>query len=89
MKIHGILLTTLTILVLGFGVAVVYSKHQGRGLQGELQSLRSQQAALELEWQQLRLELSAMTAKVNIDQMARSRLDMFPPLPSEVIYVRP
>ena len=70
------------------GLTIVYSEHQRRQLFAQLQSLKTQQNDLELEWQLLQLEQSTLTAQSVIDEKARTQLGMFMPHPNEVVYIK-
>lgn len=82
-----ILVLLLIVVNLVSGLAMVYSEHQRRQLFAQLQTLKTQQSDLELEWQLLQLEQSALTAQSEIDRKARAQLEMFMPHPDEVVYI--
>jgi cell division protein FtsL len=84
---HLVALPLLCLAVLAGGLATVHHEYRGRVLMGELQALQRNANELELEWQQLLLEQSTLSAKALIDQVARTRLGMTVPEPTEVIYV--
>lgn len=69
------------------GMGLVYSKHQGRKLFQELQTLQARRDDLEIEWAQLQLEQSTLATETVVDQSARLRLDMLIPDPATVIYI--
>lgn len=76
-------------LLLASAVAVVWGKHQSRGLFVELQKLQSERDRLDTEWGQLRLEQSTAATYGRIEQMAREDLSMVVPSPNEVRIVEP
>lgn len=85
---HALALSCLGVLIVIVGLATVHYEYRGRVLTSELQALQRSANELELEWQQLLLEQSTLSAKALIDQVARTRLDMTVPEPTEVIYVQ-
>ncbi len=85
---HAMALTLLGLLVVVAGLATVHYEYRGRVLMSELQALQRNANELELEWQQLLLEQSTLSAKALIDQVARTRLGMTVPEPTETIYVQ-
>ena len=74
-------------LLLTSGVGVVWSKHQARTLFIELQGLKAQRDALDIEWGQLKLEQSAWAMHGRVEQTARASLHMVIPRPDEVSIV--
>lgn len=78
----------LWLLLLGSGIAVVWSKHQARSLFVQLQGLHSERDALDIEWGQLKLEQSAWATHGRVEQTARVGLKMVIPRPDEVRMVK-
>ncbi len=85
---HLLALSVLGLAVLAGGLSTVYLEYRSRGLVSELQALQRSANELDLEWQQLLLEQSTWSAKALIEQVARTRLEMTVPEPTEVIYVK-
>lgn len=82
----------LAVLLLSFlasGLGLVYTEHFSRKLLDQLSLQQAQQSELELEWQQLMLEQSAIAAKAVVHEVARSHLNMVEPEPTDVIYIKP
>jgi len=80
MRRAGVWLTALLIVaVLASAVAVVYVKYQTRLLFVDLQGLRAQREAVDVEWDNLRLEEAALANNVRVEQRARRHLDMHLP----------
>jgi cell division protein FtsL len=75
-------------LLLLSGLSVVWSRHTTRALFIELQSLRSERDALDIQWQQLKIEQSAWATHGRVEQTARSVLKMVVPRPEEVRLVQ-
>jgi cell division protein FtsL len=65
-------------------VGVVYAKYLSRSEFVELQALKGERQGLEVQWGQLRLEEAALTAQPRVEELARRRLGMHIPYPSEV-----
>jgi cell division protein FtsL len=76
-------------LLLASGVGVVWSKHEARTLFIELQGLKGERDALDIEWGQLKLEQSAWAMHGRVEQTARNALRMVIPRPDEVSIVQP
>ncbi len=70
-------------------LGVVYAKHQGRELFGELQALEAERDRMDTEWGQLQLEQSTLTTHGQVEQAAHERLGMLIPSPDNVVIVRP
>ena len=77
-------LLVLSTLLLVSALAVVWSRHTTRALFVELQSLRRDRDALDIRWQQLKIEQSAWATHGRVEQTARSVLKMVVPKPEEV-----
>lgn len=75
--------------LLASGVAVVWSKHQSRGLFVELQKLEAERDALDNEWGRLRLEQSTSASYGRVEQIAREQLQMLAPSPKDVRIIEP
>ncbi len=75
--------------VLGSGVGVVHIQHANRQLFIELQRLQKERDRLEIEWELLRLEQSTLITDAAVENVARQRLNMVIPDPSEVFYIAP
>jgi cell division protein FtsL len=80
MKRAGIWLAGLLIVaIMASAVAVVYVKYQTRLLFVDLQAMRGQREALDVEWDDLRLEEAALSNTVRVERHARHQLDMHLP----------
>ncbi len=82
-------LGSLVFAVLVTGLALIHSAQQSRLVTSELRMLQQTEEELQVEWLQMQLEKSAITAKLIVDQVARERLNMTTPEPAETIYLRP
>lgn len=82
-----LLLGVLIVLVLGSGVTVVYVKHENRKLFMELQSLYKAKDQLDDEWGRLLLEQSTLVGQGRVERLARERLEMVMPDPTEVVII--
>jgi cell division protein FtsL len=65
-------------------VGVVYAKYLSRSEFVDLQALNGERQHLEVQWGRLRIEEAALTAQPRVEELARRRLDMHIPYPSEV-----
>ena len=88
MKFMMILTALLLVLVMGSSFGVIYSKHQSRKFFVEVQQLKKQIDALNVEWGRLQLEQSAWSAHGRIERIARKKLNMTMPLGNEIVYVK-
>ena len=84
-----LLVVLLGMAVLISAVAVVYAKYSSRRYFVELQGLRAQQDALEVEWGRLQLEQSTWATDGRVERMARDRLKMHIPSAGEIVVIRP
>ncbi len=83
-----ILISLLSLLLLLSAIGVVYAKYASRRQFVELQKLRKERDALEVEWGRLQLELSTQATPERISRIARDKLKMHIPSANEVV-VRP
>jgi cell division protein FtsL len=70
--------------VLATGVGVVYVKYLTRLEFGELQHVRADRDALDVEWGRLQIQEAALTSHIRIEDNARTKLDMIMPAGGEV-----
>lgn len=85
----GFLAIVLLIAVLISALVVVYVKNEQRVYFNELQTANQQAAQLDLEWNQLMLEQSAMGAPSRVQRIAHQQLHMVMPVPEKVVLVQP
>jgi cell division protein FtsL len=69
------------------GLSVVNTTHENRFSFNELQELREQANALEIEWGQLLIEQSTFSVEGRIEQKAVNRLQMRVPETSNIVMV--
>jgi len=89
MKSFWISLSLLVASVLISALAVVYAKHQTRGLFAELQQLEGTQDRMDTEWGQLQLEESTWATHGRVELLSRRQLEMVIPAPDSLVIVRP
>lgn len=82
-------LALLAAAVMGSAIAVVYSKHLNRSLFVELQKLQTARDGMNVEWGQLQLERATFDDHSEIERLARDRLGMVLPAPTDIEMVRP
>ena len=73
--------------VVGSALSVVYTTHLSRSLSSEIQYLKKNQRTLQLEWGRLLLERSTWSSHDRIWSLARNKLDMHEPNPSEWVII--
>jgi cell division protein FtsL len=83
------LLGALTLAVVMSGTAVVYAKYASRRSFVELQQLRAERDAIDVEWGRLQLEESTLATHVRVERIARNKLKMHAPDATEVVVIRP
>ena len=89
MTVRLSVLLILLMLVVVSAVAVVYTKHQGRTLFVELQSLGEARDSMDIEWGRLQLEQSTRTTQGRVERDARERLGMVSLTPDKMVIIRP
>jgi cell division protein FtsL len=89
MSLRPSVLSLLLPVVLVSAICVVFSKHQGRKLFIELQSLENQRDAMDVEWGQLQLEQSTLTTQGQVEVAARDRLGMVVLSADNMVIVKP
>lgn len=85
---EGVLVILLLIAVLMSALAVVYVKNEQRTYFSALQLEKQTTAQLDLEWHQLVLEQSAMSAPARVQRIAHQQLHMVLPVPEKIILVQ-
>jgi cell division protein FtsL len=78
------LLFSLILCVVGTGIGVAYAKYLSRTEFAELQALQAERDALDVRWEQLRLEEAALATHPRVEAQARELLGMHLPRSAEV-----
>ena len=73
----------LALLTLGSAMAVILVTHSTRQLTSEYNELMAEQDRLDIEWRNLLLEQSTLMEHSRIEVLARNKLGMSRPAPSE------
>jgi cell division protein FtsL len=89
MKLTRAVMALLLLAVLLSAFAVIDARHENRVLFAQLQQLRQQRDALNVEWGQLLLEQSTWSTHARIEQMATQKLDMETPEHVEIVVIPP
>ena len=66
------------------GLGEVYLEHQKRILFIEYQGLIKERDALKTEWKRIQVELSELSSGLRLEDIARSKVNMSIPDPSEI-----
>jgi len=74
----------LFLLVCLSGLGEVYLEHQKRILFIEYQGLIKERDALKTEWKRIQVELSELSSGLRLEDIARSKINMSIPDPSEI-----
>ena len=85
---EGFLAMILLVAVLASALIVVYLKNEQRAYFSQYQMAKQEVAQLDLEWNQLMLEQSAMSAPVRVQNIAHDKLHLSMPKPEKVILVQ-
>lgn len=86
-RTDALILAVLSLAVMLSAVAVVYAKYLTRSHFGQLQELRAQRDAIDVEWNRLRLEEAALSTHARIERKARQELGMFAPRLGDVLLI--
>jgi cell division protein FtsL len=81
------LLALLSVAVIASGVATVHAKYLTRVHFVQLQELRNQRDALDVDWNRLRLEEAALSTHVRVERKARDELGMYLPRIDDVLLI--
>lgn len=84
-----LMLGLLVFLILISALGVVATKHFNRSLHIQLQRLQNSKDKLHVEWTQLLLEQGTLGSDVRVEQIAREKLGMITPVPSQMVVIRP
>lgn len=79
----------LLLIALTSALAVVSVNHRGRKIFNDLENEQQRMRALEVEWGQLQLEQSTWATHARIEQIARDKLGMRPPVRGQIVTVQP
>lgn len=82
-----LMLAVLTLAMMLSAVGVVYAKYLTRIHFGQLQELRAQRDAIDIEWNRLRLEEAALSTHVRVERKARDELGLFAPRMSDILII--
>ena len=77
----------LILVVLGCALGVVTAQHRARKLQNDIEREQTRMRELEVEWGQLQLEAGTWAAHARVEKIARERLHMVTPTPTQIIPV--
>ncbi|CAK0776297.1 Cell division protein FtsL [Gammaproteobacteria bacterium] len=75
--------------VFGSAMGVVYARHIGRQLYGELQHLQVVRDNLQVEWGKLELEESTWATHPRVERIAHTRLEMQLPPQEQIVVITP
>ncbi|WP_295456057.1 cell division protein FtsL [uncultured Thiodictyon sp.] len=77
----------LLVAITASGVWVVHTKYLTRLHFSQLQDLRAQRDALDVQWNRLRLEEAALSTDVRVERKARDELGMYLPRVGDVMLI--
>ena len=80
-------IVVLSCAVLAAATAVIHTRHSSRLMFAQLQELKAERDALDIEWGKLLLEEGAWAQHRRIEQTARTRLGMALPLPEQIAII--
>lgn len=70
-------------------LAVVRTKHENRALVTELENLRSEREAIDMEWSQLQLEEATLAHNNRVERIAREQVGMVEPRDYVIVNATP
>ena len=65
-------------------IACIYARHESRKQFTHLQSLIAERDNLEVEWGKLKIEQSTWSTHARVEQLAREKMQMLNPAPTDV-----
>lgn len=80
-------LALLSLAVIASGVATVHAKYLTRVHFVQLQELRNQRDALDVDWNRLRLEEAALSTHVRVERRVRDELGMYLPRLDDILLI--
>jgi cell division protein FtsL len=78
----------LAVAVIATAITCVFARHESRKQFTQLQVLIVARDSLEVEWGQLQIEQSTWSTHSRVEQLARRKMKMRNPIPSEIRVVR-
>ena len=87
MKSIGLALLLVVLMV--SALAVIYSKNYSRSIFIEIERHERALDQYEVEWEQMRLELSTYAKQSRVETIAKERLKLVTPLRENIIYIKP
>jgi cell division protein FtsL len=82
-------LTLLLAVLMMSALAVIYSKNYSRSVFIEIERHERALDQYEVEWEQMRLELSTYAKQSRVETIAKERLKLITPLRENIIYIKP
>lgn len=84
---HSVVLL-LALAVVASALAVVESKHDTRRLFQQIEQLRDERDALNVDWSRLRLEQGALATHSRVEGIARDQLGLIRPDARDILLIR-
>lgn len=78
----GVALLSLAVVVTA--IACIYSRHESRKQFTHLQNLIAERDNLEVEWGKLKIEQSTWSTHARVEQLARDKMQMLNPVPTDI-----
>ncbi len=76
--------TILSLAVVATAIACIYARHESRKQFTQLQSLIAERDNFEVEWGKLKIEQSTWSTHARVEQLARDKMQMLNPVPTDV-----
>ncbi len=86
-KNHLLIIAGLVCAAILTAVGVVHTKYLTRVHFAQLQDLRAQRDAIDVEWNRLRLDEAALSTHARVERKARHELGMFAPRVGDVLLI--
>jgi cell division protein FtsL len=78
----------LSVAVVATAITCVYARHESRHQFTELQSHNVQRDALEVDWGRLQIEQSTWSTHSRVERLARTKMSMRNPSPTDMLVVQ-
>jgi cell division protein FtsL len=76
--------TLLSLAVVATAIACIYARHESRKQFTQLQSLIAERDNFEVEWGKLKIEQSTWSTHSRVEQLARDKMQMLNPVPTDI-----
>jgi cell division protein FtsL len=83
------ILSVLLAILLSSALGVIYYKDRSRSIFIEIERNERELERYEVEWGQLKLELSTLAEQNQVEAIAKERLKLVTPIRENIVYIKP